>query len=116
MVINIANEFSRVPAGRYLSDGPYSGEKFRQMLLPLLRNQDEIIVELDGTAGYPSSFLEEAFGGLVRKEHFRADDLRRKLRIVARDHGYQSYVGAIWRHIETADAGRKKADDGLGVQ
>lgn len=67
-VINIGRDFSRYPAGRYISDGPYSGEAFReQFLLPSLRKTNEIIVvEFEGARGYGSSFLEEAFGGLVR--------------------------------------------------
>lgn len=65
--IRIATDFSRHPAGRFIADGPYSGEAFRKNFLekPLLAGE-VVIVELDGTRGYGSSFLEEAFGGLVR--------------------------------------------------
>lgn len=65
--INIAKDFSRYPAGRYISDGPYSGTKFREDFLiePLQNNQHTVII-FDGARGYGSSFLEEAFGGLVR--------------------------------------------------
>ncbi len=67
MIINIARDFSRFPAGRYVSDGPYSGEAFRNdHLLPALKDAHKVIVELDGARGYGSSFLEEAFGGAVR--------------------------------------------------
>lgn len=70
MTISIASDFSRYPAGRYLSDGPYSGEKFRDdLLLPKLSELSEgstLRVELDGVRGYGSSFLEEAFGGAMR--------------------------------------------------
>ncbi|MCX7176017.1 MAG: STAS-like domain-containing protein [Proteobacteria bacterium] len=65
--INVARDFSRYPAGRYTTDGPFSGAAFRDdYLLPALRAGDEVSVELDGVRGYGSSFLEEAFGGLVR--------------------------------------------------
>ena len=65
--ISIAKDFSRYPAGRFESDGPYSGETFRKKYLELaLRNHEKITIDLDGTRGYGSSFLEEAFGGLVR--------------------------------------------------
>lgn len=69
VVINIERTFSKYPAGRYVSDGPYSGEAFREEhLLPALRgSQGKVIIELDGARGYGSSFLEEAFGGLLRK-------------------------------------------------
>lgn len=66
-VINVARQFSRYPAGRYITDGPYSGAAFRDdYLLPALRTGSDVTVELDGVRGYGSSFLEEAFGGLVR--------------------------------------------------
>lgn len=66
--INIATQFSRYPAGRYTKDGPFSGEHFRdEWLIPALESREEVAIEFDGTRGYGSSFLEEAFGGLVRK-------------------------------------------------
>ncbi len=63
-------DFSRTPGARYTDDGPFSGEEFRKgKLEPLFEDESDnskIIVNLDGTKGYPSSFLEEAFGGLAR--------------------------------------------------
>ena len=68
ITIRIASDFSRHPAGRLSSDGPFSGEAFRRKFLePNLGKNEEIIIEMDGARGYGSSFLEEAFGGLVRK-------------------------------------------------
>lgn len=65
--IKVAEVFTRYPAGRYLADGPFSGEKFRQeFLVPALKAGECVTIDLDGTRGYGSSFLEEAFGGLVR--------------------------------------------------
>jgi len=66
-IISIATDFSRYPAGRTRADGPYSGELFRtKMLEPALAAGDHLVVNFDGARGYGSSFLEEAFGGLVR--------------------------------------------------
>jgi STAS-like domain of unknown function (DUF4325) len=68
ITVRIATDFSRHPAGRFASDGPYSGEAFRRKFLePNLEKSEEIVIEMDGARGYGSSFLEEAFGGLVRK-------------------------------------------------
>jgi hypothetical protein len=65
--INVARDFSKYPAGRFVDDGPFSGAAFRdRFLLPALQSGQSVIVELDGVRGYGSSFLEEAFGGLVR--------------------------------------------------
>ncbi|WP_095183966.1 STAS-like domain-containing protein [Pseudomonas sp. Irchel 3H9] len=66
--IHLADDFSKHPAGRYKSDGPYSGELFREKFLePRMKDHEKIVVYLDGARGYGSSFLEEAFGGIARK-------------------------------------------------
>ena len=67
VVVNVAKDFTRFPSGRYKRNGSTSGEAFREAFLegPLVRGE-KVMVELDGTVGYGSSFLEEAFGGLVR--------------------------------------------------
>ena len=73
MVINIAKEFTPFPGPRYSNQGEGSGEEFRRTLLrprfdDARRAGEKLYVELDGvTFGYPTSFLEEAFGGLARE-------------------------------------------------
>lgn len=63
----VAQQFSRHPAGRTPKDGPFSGQAFRQRFLaPSIRKKERVIVEFEGTRGAGSSFLEEAFGGLIR--------------------------------------------------
>ena len=85
-VINIAEQFTRFPAGRYRSDGPYSGQRFREdLLVPALREFAPVAVQLDGTMGYGSSFLEEAFGGLIRTESFEPKDLQKRIKLESRD-------------------------------
>ncbi len=68
--IIVSKEFSKIPGGRYKSDGGYSGEDFRdKCLLPKfksLKENESLLINLDGAYGYPTSFLEEAFGGLAR--------------------------------------------------
>lgn len=62
------SKFSQTPGGRFRDEGEYSGEEFREtVLVPLLDRGDDIIVDLDAPLGVTSSFLEEVFGGLVRK-------------------------------------------------
>lgn len=49
-----------------MEEGPFSGEAFREKILrPLFDHfgKFQIEINLDGTNGYPSSFLDEAFGG-----------------------------------------------------
>jgi hypothetical protein len=63
----VAQQFSRHPAGRTPKDGPFSGALFRErFLVPSLERKEKVVVEFGGTRGAGSSFLEEAFGGLVR--------------------------------------------------
>ena len=70
--INIAKEFSDAPGGRYIKEGPFSGEEFRKNLLKpryldAVKNKEVLSINFDGSFGYSTSFLEEAFGGLVRE-------------------------------------------------
>lgn len=61
-------DFSRFPGARYKKLGPGSGEAFRDdVLIPEIETGDDFIINFDGVMGYGSSFLEEVFGGLIRK-------------------------------------------------
>lgn len=71
MTITISKDFSETPGSRYISEGKYSGEEFRETLLKqsfleAREKNEKLIINLDGGYGYPTSFLEEAFGGLAR--------------------------------------------------
>lgn len=83
--INISKDFSRYPAGRNRSDGRFSGEAMREDLLMPALKAGKVAVELDGVAGYGSSFLEEAFGGLVRKRGYTFEQLKQLISLVSTD-------------------------------
>lgn len=71
--INIAEEFNKFTGPRYKKLGDFSGELFREdFLVPALDGDEDIEVELDGLVGIGSSFLEEAFGGLIRDGYPRS--------------------------------------------
>lgn len=94
--ISLARDFTKFPAGRYRDDGPYSGELFRDTyLIPALSSDEAITIDLDGARGYGSSFLEEAFGGLVRLG-FPADRVLARIKLVSKDSSLineiQSYI------------------------
>lgn len=98
--IVIATEFSRSPAGRFAVDGPHSGEIFReQFLYPRLAGGSTVEVDLDGTLGCGSSFLEEAFGGLIREKKMSLEDLTRRLRIKS---NRKFYEARIWQYMNDA--------------
>ena len=84
--IIVAKAFSRFPAGRFVTDGPHSGERFRdELLIPALETNPKIKILMDGALGYGSSFLEEAFGGLIRKTKISLRDFQRRVEIVSSD-------------------------------
>ena len=100
-------DYARSPGGRYISDGPYSGEWFREEVLrpalaEAIRTGERLEVELDGTSGYGSSFLEEAFGGLVRKRAIAPDVIRQFLVITAKRPVYAPYRALAQRYINSA--------------
>ncbi|MGO9263991.1 MAG: STAS-like domain-containing protein [Candidatus Binataceae bacterium] len=106
VAIRIADH-ARSPGGRYVKDGPYSGEWFRDQILaePLrmaVKTGDVLEVELDKTSGYGSSFLEEAFGGLIRKRIVTSEEARKYLRIVAKSSLYLPYKVLAERYLKNA--------------
>jgi len=83
-IITVVKDFHEKPYGRNKTDAAgceyTSGETFRQdILAPALREFEKITVDLTGYNRYGRSFLDEAFGGLIREEGFTSSDLEEKL-------------------------------------
>lgn len=84
IIYSIAKEFTDVPGPRKKSEGKYSGELFREtILIPKFQEARtksvKLIIDLDGTFGYPPSFLDEAFGGLVEATKLKRDEILKTL-------------------------------------
>lgn len=88
--IKIAIDFSPYPGARYREDGQYSGQEFFQNILEpkftSLKEGEVLIIDLDGTEGYATSFLDEAFGGLAR--NYGKENVLKKLSFVSNDEPY----------------------------
>lgn len=102
--ISVAQDFTKYPGPRYRKSGPYSGEQFREdILAPKLREAIDrdmvLVVLLDDVAGYGSSFLDEAFAGLIRAG-FTHDELEAHLRIEARTTRFRHHVVRALEYIE----------------
>lgn len=100
VTINVAEDFSTRPMGRDKSDGRYNGEKFREeFIVPYLndKNISKIDINLNNLSVVGSSFLEETFGGLVRKGYSRMD--LSKIHLIASD---EDYVIEINEYIDGA--------------
>lgn len=66
LIIKIADDYTTSPGG------DFPGEEFlEKILLPkfkqALSEKKKLLIDLDGTAGYATSFLEAAFGGLAKE-------------------------------------------------
>lgn len=94
-----AEKFSKYPGGRYRKHGPFSGEEFRDdVLIPLLDTYPKVKLNLTGTYGFGSSFLDEAFGEMGKK--FGASECRHLLEFVSDDD--PALVDLIWSKIVKA--------------
>lgn len=97
--------FSKTPYGRYEKDGKSNASAFRDnWLAPAFKNPDidKVNVYLDTVEDgyeYGSSFLEEAFVGLVRKCGIDASTVKRKLNVVTEHYDYileiNEYLGKV---------------------
>lgn len=105
VIINIASEYTKTPGARYIADGQYSGEDFRNNLLePIykkcLENKEKLTINFDGGYGYGTSFLEESFGGLVRKG-YSSDELLNNLILISNEE--PELINKVKKYIKEAN-------------
>lgn len=103
-VLVIGEHFSDDPAGRYYTDGDGNGEEFREEILkPIFHSTNSLTINIDkNVEGYGSSFLVEAFGGLVKHGYFKNKELLNKLSIEYDDPDYAFYAKKIRQYIKEA--------------
>lgn len=105
LTLNIAKEFSTTPGSRKIKESVFSGEKLRsEILFPLVKKamteNSKIEINLDGTAGFGTSFLEEAFGGLIRENKLDYNDLSKRLSFISTEEEY--LVDDILKYMQDA--------------
>lgn len=100
----IGINFSDDPSGRYYTDGDGSGEEFREEVLrPLLSIHDKILIDIDtNVQGYGSSFLVEAFGGLIKHGYFTNEVVLDKIEIIFSLKDFEFYEKKIHQYIVDA--------------
>ncbi|WP_413522384.1 STAS-like domain-containing protein [Photobacterium phosphoreum] len=106
-ILNIGQKFSDDPQGRYYSDGPGSGEEFREKylrpLLNMLKKDEKLTIILDdGVDGYGSSFLTEGFAALVKHGYIQAQDLINKIEFKYDDEDFAFYEQKVFQYINEA--------------
>ena len=108
--INVVEDFSASPYGRNENDVlpeevKSTGKAFRETLLvPKLqeakKNNEELEVNLTGYNRYGRSFIDEAFGGVIRYSDLTYSDLDNLLKIKHDD--VPSIVALAWARIKKA--------------
>lgn len=99
-------DFSITPGSRYKDEGKkaHSGEEFRETILEpafkeIIKTDNQLIVNLDGTIGYGTSWLEEVFGGLTR--NYGGKIVLEKLLFISEEEDY--LIDDIKQYIEDAE-------------
>ncbi|MDE0471424.1 MAG: STAS-like domain-containing protein [Ekhidna sp.] len=103
--IKIATDFNYTPGPRYIEEGKNSGEQFRREILAnafktAIAKNKKVIIDLDGTDGYGTSFLEESFGGLIRNDKIDYNEIINRLEIISNEEEY--IKEDVYEYIEDA--------------
>ncbi len=98
------SDYTKFPGGRFPTDGEGNATEFRnKFLVPHLNKGYKIVVNLDGVIGYPASFLEEVFGGLVRTNKFTADFINSHIEFKTHEPGNLITIEMIKKYIKSPD-------------
>lgn len=94
--IKVSSDFSMYPGARYYTDGEFSGQEFFDKLLDpkfeeALNNKEILCVNLDGTNGFASSFLDESFRRL--REKYGEEKVQKNLSIISNE--FPKYITKI---------------------
>lgn len=103
--LKIATDFSKAPGARYKEEGDFPGKEFREdVLYPKYKEAKsrgcKLIVNLDGTAGLGTSFLEESFGGLIRTNNLNYKDIIETIEFVSEEN--PDYIEEIMDYLKEA--------------
>jgi len=112
--IKVCEDFTEALGGRYINQGDFSGELFRESILipkynESIEKNEKLIIDLDGCYGHPMSFLEESFGGLVRQT--QNTNITDVLEIISNEKPALKKV--IWTIIDIASFGLLKQENKL---
>ena len=111
MYLNIAEEFSPIPIGRFRTHGDKSGEAFREEILyprvcEAIKNKETLKVDFTNMLKLSSAFLEESFGGLVRIHELDRDEVLKTIEFISKDRLHVTYLELSRDFIEEAVPGK----------
>lgn len=100
----ISADFSPTVGSRFRNQGPNSGEEFRSILRDRLSDaitdREFLEVDLDGSCGYPASFLSEGFAVLARE---MGGAMSRWMVLKSDEEPY--LIDEVWAMVRKAEAG-----------
>ena len=105
--LSIAEDFSSTPTGKLNEYSTRSGEVFRQYTLyPILceamKNKQRLHINFVGIDGMTSSFLEEAFGGLVREHNLTPDEVLQTIEFLPQKSHFDFSIKIAKEHVQEA--------------
>ena len=102
--LKISTDYSEFPGGRYSEDGLGNATDFREKyLIPMLEKNRPFMIDLNGVVSYPVSFIDEAFGGLVRMKRYTSEQLMKLIKFHSTDENLLETVRLIEHHIQNPD-------------
>ncbi|TQF72570.1 DUF4325 domain-containing protein [Pseudoalteromonas luteoviolacea] len=106
--LDIGIDFNDEPSGRFYTDGPGSGEEFREEHLKKLINglntNEKLTIVLDNNVdGFGSSFLVEGFAGMVKYGYVKSSKLLDSLEFQFEDEDFEFYRNKIIQYISEAE-------------
>jgi hypothetical protein len=115
MTISIAKDFSCLPGARYPVESAHSGEEFRRRILypkfcEASSRGESLEVDLDGVYCLGSSFLDEAFGGLIVNEKVPYEEVMKYLTFRATEAPVM--IREIRGYLEEARGQDRRCDEG----
>ena len=97
MYLKIAKDFSQYPGSRSRKNSDNSAEQlYEEILKPSIQKcieKDEILtIDLDGSSGYASSFIDEAFGRIIIdfycKDYDYENSFNSRIKIISNEEPY----------------------------
>lgn len=89
-------DFTKYPGGRFKTDGPYSGEHFKDYILTELKKYDTITINLDGVLGLPHSFIDGCFFDLIDYiDRIKVESIEfpEEAQMIKEDYNLTAYLG-----------------------
>lgn len=94
------SKYTDTPIGRDALDGPKNGSDYRdKYVIPALDDYQMVRLDFTKTMGTTPSFLEEIFGGIIRKRILTPQELKRRMEVIYK---YESVKRNVVNYINEA--------------